>query len=454
MLDLYTGTASNSPTSPAKQNVFRHALGIDENKGYVRYRATLAAGESLAHEVGFQASSPMVGSLVAKAGFTGRTFTAGGTAYSIEEISFGAGANQASNELDVVLSRGLPSGDVLFFKVGNLSFSTADADTSAQDDSYTTGGWLFTWAGLPNDFMVNGSSYDIEIGGALEQEIQEEFGELDPLRTLPGTSDYKFAVGNNLGARWGSLALTGADEADFLFTVTATNKPNQDTTIVPLSGSGNSNFFTRSGNYLTARQAGWAHVAITARPGSANTGQVKVHARVSNRDVLRSDRTIEHYRDVISWVFPYNFSVGDTLSFWYEARDVPASSNAGSVPATPSLTITEDDANRQDRVQITSPSTGLFNAIQISKRVHNAATTAWTEWETLEARVNDFRVQRLYGLETDYRIRLTNSAGAGRYRQWLAGGGTSFTEEPSGQYGQTVNFSGDLHISRQSAVVS
>ena len=44
MLDLYTGTASNSPTSPAKQRTFRHALGVDEDRGYVRYLATLAAG--------------------------------------------------------------------------------------------------------------------------------------------------------------------------------------------------------------------------------------------------------------------------------------------------------------------------------------------------------------------------------------------------------------------------
>ena len=454
MLDLYTGTASNSPVSPAKQRTFRHALGVDEDRGYVRYLATLAAGLTGGGDAGFSASSPMVGSITAKTGFTGRTFTVAGTDYSIEEILYDEGATPDANELRMNISRPVPAGDEIFIKIGNLSFSTSEASTSASSDDYTTGGWLFQWAGVPNDLLVSGSSYDIEIGGALEQEIQEEFGELEPLRTLPTTSDYKFAVANNTGTRWGTLTLDGADEASFLFTVTAVNKPNQDTTVVALSGSGNSNFFTRSGNYLTARKAGWAHVAITARPGAANTGQVKVHARVSNRDVLRSDRTIEHYRDVISWVFPYNFSVGDTLSFWYEARDVPASANAASVPATPSLTITEDDANREDRIQITSPSTGLFNAIQISKRVHGAGTTQWTEWETLEARVNDFRVSRLYGLETDYRVRLTNAAGAGRYRQWLAGGGTTFTQESTSAYGQTVNFNGDIHISRQSTAVS
>ena len=352
------------------------------------------------------------------------------------------------------ISRPVPAGDEIFIKIGNLSFSTSEASTSARSDDYTVGGWLFQWAGVPNNLLASGSSYDIEIGGALEQEIQEEFGELEPLRTLPTTADYKFAVANNTGTRWATLTLDGADEASFLFTVTAVNKANQDTTIVPLSGSGNSNFFTRSGNYLTARKAGWAHIAITAYPGAANTGQVKVHARVSNRDVLRSDKTIEHYRDVDSWVFPYNFSVGDTLSFWYEARDVPTSANAASVPATPALTITEDDANREDRIQITSPGTGLFNYIEIQKRVHGAGTTQWTEWENIPASLSDFRVQRLLGVETDYRIRIGNSAGVSRYRQWLAGAGTTTTEESTSAYGQTVNFNGNIHISRQSTAVS
>ena len=256
------------------------------------------------------------------------------------------------------------------------------------------------------------------------------------------------------GLGYHNIDLSNSDEANFLMTVTAINKPNQDTTIIGLSGSGVSSFFTRSGNYLTARKAGLVMVALVVRPGPANTGQVKIHARVSNRDVLRSDTTVEHYRDVVAWPFIYNFSVGDTLSFWYEARDVPTSASASSVPATPALTITEDDANRQDRIQITSPTTGLFNYIEISKRVHNAASTAWTDWETLEARVNDFRVDRLYGLETDYRIRLGNSAGVGRFREWLAGGGTTTSEESTSAYGQTVNFTGDIHISRPAVRIS
>ena len=453
-LDLYTtgSTASSFTLDETKQANFRHALGITNLSGYNRYKATLVAATTLGGDVGFSAESPMVGTLTPASGFTGRNLTIAGNPVRIEGILYDDTAGNDSIQL--YLTGTITATPDLILKINGHDLNAEDADTSASDNSYGATGWLIEWEDIPADLIATGNTYNIEIDGGLEAEIENITDNLRTLPANPTTTEKKVLAANNAGRSYETLSLDGADEASFLLNVTAINKANQNTTVIPVSGSGVSAYFTRSGNYLTARKAGWSHVALTVYPGAANTGQVKIHARVSNRDVLRSDRTVEHYRDVISWIFPYNFSVGDTLSFWYEARDVPAAASASSVPATPTLTITEDDANRQDRIQITAPSTGLFNYIEISKRVHGAGTTQWTEWETIPARISDFRVLRLGGVETDYRVRLGNSAGVGRYRQWLAGGGTTFSEEPTAQYGQTVNFNGNIHISRPSITIS
>ena len=453
-LDLYTtgSTASTFTYDPEKQANFRHALGVTSLFGYNRYRATLAAGTTGAGDIGFSAASPMVGTLTAATGFTGRNLTIAGNAVRIEGILYGD--TGGDDYVQLYLTGTITETPDLILKINGHDLASGDTSSSASDNSYGAAGWLLEWDNVPDDLMVSGTSYTVEVDAGLEAEIDSITDNLRTLPANPTTSEKKVLAANNAGAAYETLSLDGADEASFLVNVTAVNKANQDTTIIPVSGSGVAAYFTRSGNYLTARKAGWSHVAITIYPGAANTGQVKIHARVSNRDVLRSDRTVEHYRDVISWIFPYNFAVGDTLSFWYEARDVPTSASASGVPATPAITVTEDDANFVDRIQITSPSTGLFNNIQISKRVHGAGTTQWTDWETLEARVADFYVDRLYRLETDYRIRLGNSAGVGRYRQWLAGAGATTTEESTSAYGQTVNFNGNLHISRPSITIS
>ena len=453
-LDLYTtgSTASTFTFDPEKQANFRHALGVTNLSGYNRYRATLVAATTGGGDIGFSAASPMVGTLTAATGFTGRNLTIAGNSVRVEGVLYGD--TGGDDYVQLYLTGTITETPDLILKVNGHDLASGDTSSSASDNSYGAAGWLLEWDNVPSDLMVSGTTYTIEIDAGLEAEIDSITDNLRTLPANPTTTEKKVLAANNAGAAYETLSLDGADEADFILNVTAVNRPNQNTTIIPLSGSGASAYFTRSGNYLTARKAGWSHVAITVYPGAANTGQVKIHARVSNRDVLRSDRTVEHYRDVISWIFPYNFAVGDTLSFWYEARDVPAASNAASVPATPAITVTEDDANFVDRIQITSPSTGLFNYIEISKRVHGAGTTQWTDWETLEARVADFYVDRLYRLETDYRIRLGNSAGVGRFRQWLAGAGTTTTEEGTSAYGQTVNFNGNLHISRPSITIS
>ena len=453
-LDLYTtgSTASTFTYDPEKQANFRHALGVTGVSGYNRYRATLVAGTTGAGDIGFSAASPMVGTLTAATGFTGRNLTIAGNAVRIEGILYGD--TGGDDYVQLYLTGTITETPNLILKINGHDLASGDTSNSASDNSYGAAGWLLEWDNVPDDLMVSGTSYTVEVDAGLEAEIDSIIDDLRTLPANPTTTEKKVLAANNAGAAYETLSLDGADEASFLLNVTAVNRPNQNTTIIPLSGSGVSAYFTRSGNYLTARKAGWSHVAITVYPGAANTGQVKIHARVSNRDVLRSDRTVEHYRDVISWIFPYNFAVGDTLSFWYEARDVPAASSASSVPATPTITVAEDDANYRDTITISSPSTGLFNYIEISKRVHGAGTTQWTDWETIPARISTIRLSRLAGAETDYRIRLGNSAGVGRFRQWLAGGGTTTTEESTSAYGQTVNFNGNLHISRPSITIS
>ena len=222
----------------------------------------------------------------------------------------------------------------------------------------------------------------------LEAEIQSITDNLRTLPANPTTTEKKVLAANNAGAAYETLsAWMERMRPRFLLNVTAVNRPNQNTTIIPLSPeAGVSAYFTRSGNYLTARKAGWSHVAITVYPGSANTGQVKIHARVSNRDVLRSDRTVEHYRDVISWIFPYNFAVGDTLSFWYEARDVPAASNAAFSAGHPGLSPSPRmTPTGRTGYKSPPPPLGCSTTLKSSKRVHGAGTTQWTAWETIPA---------------------------------------------------------------------
>ena len=169
-----------------------------------------------------------------------------------------------------------------------------------------------------------------------------------------------------------------------------------------------------------------------------------------------ADRTVEHYRDVISWIFPYNFSIGrHTVSFWYEARDVPTSASASGVPAIPAFTVTEDDANHKDTIAISSPlppaysTTSKYLSVSTGRELRSGRTGK--RWKPV---LSSFTLRRLYELETDYRIRLGNSAGVSRYRQWLAGAGATTTLESTGAYGQTVNFNGNLHISRPSITIS
>ena len=448
-LDLYTtgSTASSFTYDQTKREEFIRALGLTREDGYTRYEGTLTAATTPGGDVGFSATSPMVGSMTGD-----RNIEVGGNPVRIEAILYGQTGGQDS--LSLYFSGTITETPDIILLINGQSFNANAADTSASDSSYGAAGWVISWNDIPLNLLSSGTNYNVEIAGGIEAEVEAELGNIRQLPALPTTTEKKVLAANNAGATYETLSLDGADEASFLLNVTAVNKPNQDTTVIPVSGSGVSAYFTRSGNYLTARKAGWSHVALTVYPGSANTGQVKIHARVSNRDVLRSDRTVEHYRDVISWIFPYNFAVGDTLSFWYEARDVPTSASASGVPAIPAFTVTEDDANFKDTIAISSPSTGLFNYIEISKRVHGAGTTQWSDWETLEARVSSFTIRRLYDLETDYRIRLGNSAGVSRYRQWLAGAGATTTLESTSAYGQTVNFNGNIHISRPSITIS
>ena len=445
-LDLHTGAGATDPFDATKQATFRQALGITNIFGYTRYKATLVAATTGGGDVGYSATSPATGTLTPTTGFTNRDLTINGLNVRVEGILYNVTGGDDS--LQLYFAGSITEAPDLILNINGHDLNSADASTSASDTSYGAAGWLIEWDDIPTNLLVSGSTYNIEIDGGIEAEIDSIIDGLRTLPTAPDTTDPKFLVGRNSQASYETVDISEADEASFLMTVTAVNKSNQNTTIIPLSGNGVTGFFTRSGNYLTARKAGLVHVGLTLRPGPANTGQVKVHARVSNRDVLRADVTLEHYRDVIQLRFTYNFSVNDTLSFWYEARDVPTAANEANVPATPAFaTPSYSASNNETTVTITSPSTGTYNYVEYDRRIHGAGTTDWEGWTRIWGDSTTIYVPDVNKERTDLRIRLINSNGAGKYRQHNAGA-TTTQEEPTNQFGQTVNLTGDIHLSR------
>ena len=332
-----------------------------------------------------------------------------------------------------------------------LRFEDATMRTPPRDTNYPAGlqnYTSYTWSAQPDNILYRqaaNSTTNVFIAAPFDIAIEQYL----LLPELPTTAGFKFLVGNNGGLRYRDVDLTGAEEANFTINVPATNRTNQTAQQVTLTGSGVADFFTRSGSVLTARKNGWVHISVAVRPAASNEGQVLLYAAVNGTKVARSERTVEYYRDVILYTFVYDFRSGQTLTFHYQALDVPTSATEANVPATPAISVTEDDANHRDTIRITSPSNTLFQYSEISKRIHGAGTTDWTPWERVRGNITTIVVNRLYQVETDYRVRLVNAAGTGKYRQWLAGGGTVTAEEATAGFGQTIALSGSVHISRQ-----
>ena len=335
-----------------------------------------------------------------------------------------------------------------------LRIGDAIRSTPPPDTNYPSGLQTYTryaWADQPDNILYRqAANTTTKVYIAAPFDIAIEHFLLLPQN--PTTSSYKFFVANNMGASYRDVDINGATEAEFTMSVSSVQRTNQDAQQIVLAGSGNASFFTRSGNVLTARSAGWCHVALAVRPGAGNDGKIKVSARVNNVSV--AERTVEHYRDVIAWSLVHDFSVGDTLQFYYEALDVPTSASEASLPAAPTYAVpTYSASDNETTVTLTAPSTSLYDYVEYARRIHGAGTTDWEPWTRILGDSTTIYVQDVNKERTDIRVRLVNSAGAGRFRQWLAGA-TSTTTEATAEFGQTAVLSGDIHLSRQSIRVN
>ena len=338
---------------------------------------------------------------------------------------------------------------VLRFEDATMRVEPTDTNYPAGLQNYTS----YTWSAQPDNILYRqaaNSTTNVFIAAPFDIAIEQYL----LLPELPTTAGFKFLVGNNGGLRYRDVDLSGSEEADFNISVPATNRTNQTAQQIPLTGSGHTDFFTRSGNVLTARKAGWHHIAVVLRPSAANEGQVLIYAAVNGTKIDRSERTIEHYRDVIVYTFVNDFTMNDTLTFFYQALDVPVAASEASLPATPAFAVPAYSASdNETTVTLTSPSTSTYDYVEYSRRIHGAGTTDWEPWTRILGDSTILYIPDVNKERTDIRVRVINSLGAGKFRQWIVGS-SSTTEEASAGFGQSVALSGSVHISRQALNVS
>ena len=337
---------------------------------------------------------------------------------------------------------------VLRFEDATMRVEPTDTNYPAGLQNYTS----YTWAAQPDNILYRqaaNSTTNVFIAAPFDIAIEQYL----LLPELPTTSGFKFLVGNNGGLRYRDVDLTDAEEADFTLEEVHQTRADQTAYQLQLGGSGSVDFFTRSGAVLTARKSGLAFVTVSLNAGINQEDRlVEIWGTINNQPFGRSYRTYSHYRERLSWTFAYNFNANDTLRFFYKALDVPAS--ASNAPAIPAFAVPSySAANNETTVTITSPSTSLYDYVEYSRRIHGAGTTDWDEWYRIRGDSTTIYIPDINKERTDIRVRIVNSSGVGRYRQWVAGASATTTEASAG-FGQTINFSGNLHISRQAISVA
>ena len=337
---------------------------------------------------------------------------------------------------------------VLRFEDATMRTPPTDTNYPAGLQNYTS----YTWAAQPDNILYRqaaNSTTNVFIAAPFDIAIEQYL----LLPELPTTSGFKFLVGNNGGLRYRDVDLTAAEEADFTLEEVHQTRADQTAYQIQLGGSGSVDFFTRSGAVLTARKSGLAFVTVSLDAGINQEDRlVEVWGTINNQPFGRSYRTYSHYRERLSWTFAYNFNANDTVRFFYKALDVPAS--ASNAPAIPAFAVPSYSAsNNETTVTITSPSTSLYDYVEYSRRIHGAGTTDWEPWTRILGDSTTLYIPDVNKERTDIRVRIVNSSGVGRYRQWVAGASATTTEASAG-FGQTINFSGNLHISRQAISVA
>ena len=337
---------------------------------------------------------------------------------------------------------------VLRFEDATMRVEPTDTNYPAGLQNYTS----YTWSAQPDNILYRqaaNSTTNVFIAAPFDIAIEQYL----LLPELPTTSGFKFLVGNNGGLRYRDVDLTAAEEADFTLEEVHQTRADQTAYQIQLGGSGSVDFFTRSGAVLTARKSGLAFVTISLDAGINQEDRlVEVWGTINNTPFGRSYRTYSHYQERISWTFAYNFNANDTLRFFYKALDVPAS--VSNAPATPAFAVPSYSAsNNETTVTLTAPSTSLYDYVEYSRRIHGAGTTDWEPWTRILGDSTTLYIPDVNKERTDIRVRVVNSSGVGRYRQWVAGA-SGTTEEAQAGFGQVINFSGNLHISRQAISVA
>ena len=332
---------------------------------------------------------------------------------------------------------------VLRFEDATMRVEPTDTNYPAGLQNYTS----YTWAAQPDNILYRqaaNSTTNVFIAAPFDIAIEQYL----LLPELPTTSGFKFLVGNNGGLRYRDVDLTATEQATFNIPAVSATRTNQTAQQVTLTGSGSTDFFTRSGSVLTARKNGLVIVNVGIEPGSGNEGLVEIYANVGNTQIPRSVRTIGRYREQDGWVFAYSFAAGDTLSLWYKPLDVPVAGQETNLPATPTFAVpTYSASDNKTTVAITAPSNTLYDYVEYSRRIHGAGTTDWEPWTRILGDSTSIKIPDVNEERTDVRVRLVNATGTGRYRQWVAGA-SGTTEEAVGGFGQTINFDGSVHISR------
>ena len=270
--------------SDAQKLAFRARLGIPESVGYQLLAATMTTGQDLSGDVGYFATAPPVGSLSPST----RAFQLSGSSYTLEEIH----DDDVANSLVLVVNPGVPVADrnKITLSVDGRVFHGGDAAHQEIDEYGGTDISEFTWnnTGLR---LANNATYEIALGGALEDEISVQIAGQRHLPDQPTTAAYRVLAANSANdAAWRDLTVDAASTAAFFGTITGSRTDNSNTVLALSTRTANTDIVSRSGNVLTIQKDGLYFIGHQATIQASNAGEFQVYFRraSANADLLQT----------------------------------------------------------------------------------------------------------------------------------------------------------------------
>ena len=439
----------------AKKADLRNYLGVRDDAFFTRFNGTFTAGTNVSgQDIGYASNA------YGTAPATGRTFTIGGVTYSFEEISLGGGLTVADRtELTVVVSPQPPStGDEdyarWFFRVNGHPLRFSAVARAAATMIYGPAATDFRFDDVPPGLLANGQTFTVEIGGAIEEEIDAEIGNIRGLPAQATTAEYKVLASNSAND-WGARTLTidGSNQAHFTSTISASTVTTQASAVAALTTTtANADIVRRSGNTLTIQKQGLYHITLKGDPRPSNTGSVSCWFKRNNTDNTLSVAEFGYpgpRRAYPPSTVAVELDRNDRITVEYRGEDVPTLATAA--PAAPTgLTAALATGNDAGTGNWTATWTYAGTAPSVTSWEIEWRVAGQTAWHSQPAIMNDavrsVLVRAGVAGNLDFRVRGVNSNGPGPWGTRTFGPPSAFTADTS--VSQVIDAIIDITLSR------